>query len=335
MALKFSIIIPFYNAEKYISKTLKSIQDQTYTVFEAILVDDGSADSSPDICEDITKADNRFTLIRKKNAGVSAARNVGIRQAQGDYVLFIDSDDWLERNTLAICNKKLKCTNADELIFGMSFDIEKNGVIERSLIKTHSKAELESCDFAAAFRSLYICNYLTSSCNRVISLALLRTNNLFFDKRISNYEDYEFSLRVLGCCESVEIIPDVLYHYIIRRDSSNSRKYKPNMTKQLPVVCGLLNEDAQRITEDEKIRREIGITFQEVFWAGINNICKGPKPVTSLKVFCTQEWDNEKLPMVPTGNKYNDISLRFYRGKHWHLLYLWNKFAMLVRAMKY
>ncbi len=333
--MKFSIVIPVYNAEKYISRTLQSIQDQTYTDFEVIMVDDGSTDDSPDICETFVDKDSRFKLIRKKNAGVSAARNTGIKEAEGDYILFIDSDDWIEKDTLAICNRQLEATHADELIFGMSFDIEKNGTIERSLIKSHEKIELDSGNFIIVFKSLYSCNYLTSSCNRVISLPLLKTNNLLFDERISNYEDYEFSLRVLGHCELVEIIPDVLYHYIIRHDSSNSRKYKPNMVEQLPVVCSLLNEDAKRIADDEQGLREISVTFQEVFWAGINNICKGPKPVDNIKVFCTQKWVNEKLPMIPTGNKYNDISLLLYQGKQWYLLYLWNRFAMLVRTMKY
>lgn len=333
--MKFSIVIPVYNAEKYIDKTLQSIKNQTYTNFEAILVDDGSTDSSADICEEITKADSRFTLIRKNNAGVSAARNDGICKAQGEYILFIDSDDWIEGNALAICNKYLRETKAEELIFGMSFDIEKNGVIERSLIKTHDEAELRAGDFAASFQSLYRCNYLTSSCNRVISLPLLKTNNLLFDERISNYEDYEFSLRVLGYCKTVTVLPNVLYHYIIRHDSSNSRKYKPNMVQQLPVVCGLLSDDAKRITENEKGLREIGITFQGVFWAGINNICKGPKPVDSIRAICTQKWVNEKLPMISTGNKYNDISLRLYKEKRWHLLYLWNRFVMLARTMRY
>ncbi len=333
--MKFSIVIPVYNAEKYLSQTLQSIRNQTHEDFEVIMVDDGSTDNSAHICETVAKEDNRFILIQKKNAGVSSARNIGIRYAKGEFILFIDSDDWIEKDALTICRQHLQTTHADELIFGMSFDIEKDGKKQRSLNKSHNKQLLQAIDFAPAFKSLYGNNYLTSSCNRMVSLRTLRSNKLLFDEGISNYEDYEFNLRTLGYCKNVMVIPDMLYHYIIRQDNSNSRKYKPNMMMQLPLLCSLLKEDAQRITDDAERLMTICITFQEVLWMGINNICKGPKPIDNIRKLCTQTWIKEKLPMVTTGNKYNDISLWLYKREHWFFLYLWNRFAMLVRKKRY
>lgn len=92
----FSIIIPVYNVEKYLRECLNSVLQQTYTRWELILVDDGSTDASSDICDEYAAKDTRITVIHKLNEGVSVARNVGIEKAKGDYISFIDSDDWVE-----------------------------------------------------------------------------------------------------------------------------------------------------------------------------------------------------------------------------------------------
>ncbi len=95
---KVSVIVPIYNAEKYLNKCLESIIGQTYKNLEIILVDDGSSDNSPTICDAWAQIDSRIRVIHKKNGGVSSARNAGIDLAQGDYIGFVDADDWIEPN---------------------------------------------------------------------------------------------------------------------------------------------------------------------------------------------------------------------------------------------
>ena len=95
---KVSVIVPIYNAEKYLNKCLESIIGQTYKNLEIILVDDGSSDNSPIICDAWAQIDSRIRVIHKKNGGVSSARNAGIDLAQGDYIGFVDADDWIEPN---------------------------------------------------------------------------------------------------------------------------------------------------------------------------------------------------------------------------------------------
>ena len=96
-----SIIVPVYNSEKYLGACIDSILSQYFRDFELILVDDGSRDSSPHICDDYTQKDSRVKVIHKENGGVSAARNDGLDIAKGEYVTFIDSDDWVERDYLS------------------------------------------------------------------------------------------------------------------------------------------------------------------------------------------------------------------------------------------
>ena len=106
----FSIIIPVYNAEKYIKNCIQSIQKQTFDNFECILINDGSTDNSLNILNDIAETDSRFIIINKKNEGVSSARNQGLSKASGDFIIFIDSDDFIEPTLLEIlknnCNDK-------------------------------------------------------------------------------------------------------------------------------------------------------------------------------------------------------------------------------------
>ena len=98
--VKFSIVVPIYNVEKYIGELIESLQKQTLKDIEIILVDDGSPDNSGKICDDYAAGDDRITVIHKKNAGVSAARNDGLAIATGEYIMFCDSDDWLPLDAL-------------------------------------------------------------------------------------------------------------------------------------------------------------------------------------------------------------------------------------------
>ena len=95
---KVSVIVPVYNAERYLGRCVESILNQTYTNIEIILIDDGSPDKCPVICDSFAKEDQRIIVIHKKNGGVSSARNAGMRVAKGEYITFIDGDDWVDSN---------------------------------------------------------------------------------------------------------------------------------------------------------------------------------------------------------------------------------------------
>lgn len=114
---KVSVIIPVYNVEKYLIECLKSIVNQSYKNLEIILVDDGSPDNSGKICDEYATCDTRIKVIHKENGGVSCARNVGLDLASGEYICFVDPDDWLEYNALELCFTYLLITKADLCFF--------------------------------------------------------------------------------------------------------------------------------------------------------------------------------------------------------------------------
>ncbi len=117
--MKFSVIVPIYKVEKYLKRCIDSILKQTYTNFELILVDDGSPDDCPKICDDYAKKDERVKVIHKKNAGLVAARNTGILEAVGDYICYVDGDDWIADNSLEIVwNKAIEKYDLDMVIYG-------------------------------------------------------------------------------------------------------------------------------------------------------------------------------------------------------------------------
>lgn len=129
---KISIIVPVYNAENYIDKCVDSILGQTFTDFELILIDDGSADHSPQLCDEYAKRDNRIIVIHQKNAGVGAARNAGLDAARGEYVAFVDSDDWIDLSFLEKCMENIQRANCDVCIAGFYF-VNENVVKPRKL----------------------------------------------------------------------------------------------------------------------------------------------------------------------------------------------------------
>jgi glycosyltransferase involved in cell wall biosynthesis len=121
-----SIIIPVYKVEKYLRRCLDSILAQTFTNFECILVDDGSPDNCPYICDEYAKKDNRITVIHKENMGVAAARDSGLHKSVGKFIMYVDSDDWIEPNTLELLYKKQQETDAD-IVLGNIRDIYSYG----------------------------------------------------------------------------------------------------------------------------------------------------------------------------------------------------------------
>ena len=158
--MKFSVIIPVFNSEKYIYKCLESVINQNLKDFECIIVDDGSSDNSGSICDEISKLDERLQVIHQKNKGVSAARNAALQCAKGEYICFVDSDDWISRDMLSVLNNIIERETPDIIIFGYSevyHDREENHFIDGCLSLLRLKEKFISDQYH---------NYLCNKCFR-------------------------------------------------------------------------------------------------------------------------------------------------------------------------
>lgn len=202
-----SVIIPIYNAEKYISKAVDSVINQTYRNLEIVLVDDGSSDNCGNICDGYAVNDSRISVIHKKNGGVSSARNTGINAANGDWICFVDSDDWIEPSAIEKSLLSAIENNCEMCIF--DFDIvNHNSVVNKDSLKINGTAftELSDTDLFLA----YACA-LGSIWNIITKAAVIK--RLKFDESISFREDEIFRWQLYGSIKSFCYIREVLYHY--------------------------------------------------------------------------------------------------------------------------
>lgn len=211
----FSIIIPVYNVEKYIQACLDSVLGQSFSDWEAICVNDGSTDRSDSILEEYAAKDDRIRVITQPNSGTATARNTGLRVAEGDYIFFLDSDDWLEPDSLRILSNRLQ--GEDILCFSGKRFFESTGIYHQADVLPE-KAYQTGMDYYNENALLprdfaFVCVVL-----RIYKRAFLMRNELFFDDDIT-YEDNLWVPKVLYFAQSVAVIPDVLYLYRIREGS--------------------------------------------------------------------------------------------------------------------
>lgn len=200
-----SIIVPIYNAEKYLHRCLDSILSQTFTDWEAILVDDGSKDYSGVICDEYAKRDSRFKVIHKENGGVSSSRQAGLEAAVGEFVIHTDSDDWLETKMLEELINHQKKNGADVIIF--DFYRVTNGV------KTHTIQKPSSLDHKQVLKDI-ISGRLYASCwNKLIRHSTITKFEASFPKGINLGEDKCFLASLLKHSVTVSYLPHPLYYY--------------------------------------------------------------------------------------------------------------------------
>ena len=334
-----SVIIPVYNAEKYISSTLESLRRQTFREFEVLIIDDGSTDNSTSICNQYVLEDNRFKLIRKINGGVSSARNIGLNQARGKYIYFMDSDDWVENTLLEVCLKPLEELNVDMVVFGMSFDIEKKGRVINRIIKTYPKKILCPEKWKNEFIELYENNYISSMCNKIIKRELLDLYNIRFDEKITNYEDLIFAISCINRCKNIQIISTCFYHYILRDELGMSRKYKEGLSSMIPKLIKKLKYVYNECGFPERVLAYMEVDLQRMLWLGISNICRanmnlGDK-ICEIRNLCEDSWIKENLTFKKNGNKLNDINLFLLSRKYWRIMVIFNHGVNIVRDIKY
>ena len=219
-----SIIVPIYNSSPFLEQTLLALQAQTMERLEIILIDDGSTDDSPSICKKFVQADPRFFYYRKENAGVSAARNDGIRHAKGQWLMFCDSDDLPFPQMAQRLFEKAMDTNADCVLCDFQIQTERDTVSDR-LEMPH---DLEKPDDILEHLILPMCvwGYGEKSVYGSVWRGLYRTERLHLDGEPLQFpegicfgEDLLFNIQVWRACRRISFVPEILYTYV---DNTNS-----------------------------------------------------------------------------------------------------------------
>ena len=255
---KITFIIPVYNVAGYIRQCVDSVLSQTYGNIQVILSDDGSSDESGIICDEYAKADSRVTVIHEKNAGLSAARNRGIDRAEGEYIVFLDSDDYWESDDML--EKIIDClaeSDADILVFGYHKLFETTGQMALcSFIGDRSRVLNQPKE--VAFRYLTETNIHTGSACRRISRASLIKGKRYFEEGVTS-EDLEWTARLVIAAESFDYCPVNGYIYRQREGSITKTQTVKNVL-QLQKSIALCIEYGEAIKNTAFYKSYMGYT---------------------------------------------------------------------------
>ena len=217
-----SIIIPVYNVEKYLDQCLDSVLNQSYADFECILVNDGSTDNSGNICDKWARKDNRFKVIHQKNQGVSCARNNGIDNANGKYIVFIDSDDWVDKNYLEL----LMNNDSDYVVSGVV--VESNGIVFNQNIPLQN-VEIEFVqDKIVDITQLFKKHLFFGPVFKRYNSSIIKNNKIYFNENFSYGEDLLFNFEYLKYVNKIRTISQATYHYRRYENTTLSTKFEPN-----------------------------------------------------------------------------------------------------------
>ncbi len=299
-----SIIIPVYNSANYLEKCLDSILSQSYANFEAICIDDSSTDNSLEILQKYSEKDARIKVIHKKNEGVSLARNAGLDSAQGEFLLFVDSDDWIEKCTCEIAIQKMSQEEADvvmwpyirereneskkKVIFNHDAVFDQTGIQE----KLHRRMigiidqELEQPENADALCTVW---------GKLYRRSIVEENCLrFYDiRKIGSYEDGLFNLQYFQYANKAIYINQYFYHYRRTNDSSITEGYNSHLNRQWAVLFKIMADYIADHNLNEKymqaLKNRISLSLIPL---GINEISKkGPvknKIVGIKRIVCSK-----------------------------------------------
>ncbi|MBR6633806.1 MAG: glycosyltransferase family 2 protein [Clostridia bacterium] len=304
----FSVIVPVYKVEKYLSGCIESVLNQTFSDFELILVDDGSPDRCPEICDGYKEKDGRIRVVHKTNGGLASARRAGIKEALGDYVFNLDSDDLIERDTLECAHKIITETSCDMVSFsyrwvknGKTVNITNDGLDEG----LYTEKDVEKYVFPRLLmdKDMNHMSYYLSG--KAVKRELLTPNQLNVSEKISLGEDLCCVVPCYLQAKSVFISKKEAYLYTVR-DDSLSKEFN---TKQIYLVENVINEVSKnnlgRVTDFDKqlCRYSCFMCFAILASAAEGNHFKSIK---AIKENIANSIHREKIPLA----EFDNISLK-------------------------
>lgn len=243
MIEKISVIIPVYNVEKDLKECLDSVLSQDYSPYEIIVVDDGSNDKSSKICDEYAAADRRVCVVHKTNGGLSSSRNTGIKLIVGDYVLFLDSDDFWSDTDFLYNIAEIAKDKPDLICYGYHeyFD-DKNK--EGAGIDFSGYSPVDTSKNEVLKEMLIHGIYVSSACCKAINSSVFKDNSLFFREGITS-EDIDWSARLLKCVDKIDVYPKSIYYYRQRSESivHNVKYNNLEMLSDNIIFCVELSED--------------------------------------------------------------------------------------------
>lgn len=220
-----SIVVPIYNAEKYLEQCVDSILKQNYKNIELLLVDDGSTDSSSDLCEKYKTKDSRVKVIHKKNGGVSSARNEGIKNAKGEWITFVDADDFIDEDYVGYLHEQSLNNKADIALTAFPKKIKDNTVVNK---EAKFDTEKVVSGVEAAITMLHY-KIVISSWNKMFNNSFLKKEHILFNEKLSYGEGYDFVISAMLKSKRVFIGTKQIYNYRVDNADSAMTKFREKL----------------------------------------------------------------------------------------------------------
>jgi len=225
--INISVVLPIYNVEKYLSRALDSLINQTIKDVEIIIINDGSTDRSFDIAKEYANRDSRIKILNKPNGGVSSARNFGIKEAKGDYIIFLDSDDYYEPDMLETLYKIAKFNNCDVVVCGYFIEyVQENFIIDRVLYDIIAD---EKKEISRLICSLFDKGMFNVVWNKLYKTGLIKTLKVSFPEYATTGEDLFFNIEIFKNVQKIAMTKRQLYHYVKDERVTLVSKYHENL----------------------------------------------------------------------------------------------------------
>lgn len=234
----FSVIVPIFNAEKYLDRCIKSIINQSYSNLEIILIDDGSTDRSLEMCKGYAESDSRITLIHQENSGLVYSRKVGIKNSKGDYISFVDADDSIVKDMYSTIVENMKEDQPDVIAFGLKEIYENNNeIIKKNNFRAgyYNHAEIVKSVFPTMIctENFFEFGILPNLVCKVIKRNFLDNITIHVSDIVTVGEDADFSFQIISQAESLQIMDLVPYNYFKNRNSMMFKSINPSMIDAL------------------------------------------------------------------------------------------------------
>lgn len=336
---QISIIVPMYNSEMTIKKCISSIKNQTFTDFEVILIDDGSTDDTISVSKKIIDNDSRFLLISQKNLGASAARNAGIRAMQGQYMMFVDSDDYIDETMLINLFDAATKYDSDFVLCGMIVEKynSKMKLVHSTKYELNERFINNNKDIPVQILDLVENEKINGPVCKLIKSDIVKGSNILMPENISLQEDLHFNIQILSKCDSLVVINETPYHYVQGYNSSVTSSYYPNKYEMTNEVHDLLLKYYKdRISNIEIVSRVEYIYIKNVYAAFINlfhkdcNMSKKVKIEYIKKIINSSKFNN----IIPTakkkGIKYS-LLVNVLRIRNKYIIYYMSKIIKFVK----
>ena len=325
-----SVILPVYNVEKYLNKCMETVVQQTYKNIDIKLVDDGSKDSSGSLCDEWAKKDSRISVIHKKNAGLGMARNTGLEYAKGEYVVFVDSDDFLEEEAIEKCISQKG--NADTVLCGHYIYYNDNK-IENKPIKYkdkffEKKEEIEKIlieMMGSLPEALDDISLPVSVWHGLYSMEIIRSNGIKFpSEREFISEDMVFDIDYFSKAKKIKFISDCLYYYRKNNETSLTSVYNAERFKKEIILYKELDRKLSLLFQEKIYKSRLQRTFLgRTRSCIIRAVKQSKKPLEEIKEICKNEVVMTVLKEYPY--QKNKKELRFFnfciKKKYIKLLY--------------